>query len=484
MSEDVSSHGEAEEWTYVRKDRSKVSVNLSVTKLYDNENVKGYLFNAIDITEEKKARSYIEHIAHHDFLTGLPNRSLMNDRLINALASARRYKYLVAVIVLDLDHFKRINDTLGHLAGDELIKNIAGILSGAVRETDTVCRMGGDEFVVILTNIESESSVINVCEKVQSKIKKPINIGMSQLHVTCSMGYAIAMEDGLTPEELLKHADIASKERGRNNFTRYDIAQVQESLDKLQIEQDLHLAFNDKNLKVFYQPQIDINSKTIVGFEALLRWEHPDRGVISPTEFIPMTETTGFIVPLGAWVLEQACKDILQVNKIFEAKYRVAVNVSPRQFEHADFLDMVITVLQKTGLSPSLLELEITEGMFVKDTKMVYEKLMKLHEMGVHIAIDDFGTGYSNLAYVSKYPINTIKIDRHFLDVKEKSNVAIVSAISAIGEGLDLCVLAEGVETLEQLDFVKEKDCHIIQGYLYSMPLPYENIVEYVEAGV
>ncbi|HBF07015.1 MAG TPA: hypothetical protein DHW71_14480 [Gammaproteobacteria bacterium] len=473
-----------EEWTYVRKDLSRVLVNLTISCLYNSvHQVRGYLFNAYDITEQKKANHYMEHIAHHDYLTGLPNRILMRDRLNIALAHNKRHGGMTGVIMMDLDHFKRINDSLGHMAGDQLLKTVADRLITSVRESDTVCRMGGDEFVVILPDINSDADMHKVCIKIAEAMRKPIKVDMNMLSVTPSIGFCIAPEDGETPEFLLKHADVAmyhAKESGRNSYKAFTLDLVKKSISKMELEQDLHKAFLKNQLKIFYQPQIDITLGKILGFEALLRWEHPVKGLISPDEFIPMAETTGFIVKIGEWVMKKACSDIQKLNEQFGQEFQVGINVSPRQFEHPEFVSMVWKALRDAGMHPHSLELEITEGLFVKQNGLVEERLQALHDIGVQIAIDDFGTGYSNLAYVSKYPIDTIKIDRAFMDINSKANIAIVSAITAIGEGLSLNVLAEGIEDQEQLDFIKERDCRFIQGYLFSTPLPLIDLETYV----
>ncbi|RLT94003.1 EAL domain-containing protein [Ketobacter sp.] len=469
------------EWTYVRKDGSTLPVNLTVNTLRSEDGVvTGYLLVAYDITDQKRANEYIEHIAHHDGLTGLPNRTLMQDRLQTALLRVKRQQGGLAVLVLDLDRFKRINDTLGHLAGDQLLKTVAERLLHSVRESDTVCRMGGDEFVVLLPDIDSIKDVERVCRKILELVAKPITVGLNNLVVTPSIGFSLYPEHGDNPETLLKHADMAmyhAKQSGRSAYKVFDHSLASNNLENLAIEQALHEAFRHERLELHYQPQLDVSNGLVVGVEALLRWPDAKRGMIPPAQFIPMAETTGFITTLGEWVLRQACADVQQLRVKQGVNYRVAVNVSPRQFEHANFVSIVKAALQESGLPPQALELEITESMLMVDSDAITSKLSALSKMGVVLAIDDFGTGYSSLSYVSQYPIDVIKIDRSFMAIEKKQNVAIVSAITAIAEGLELEVVAEGVESVEQLQFVQRKGCHVVQGFYYSPAVPLKDLV-------
>ena len=474
------------EWTYVRKDGSSLPVNLTANTLRSEEGtITGYLLVAYDITDQKRANEYIEHIAHHDGLTGLPNRTLMQDRLQNGLLRVKRQGGELAVLVLDLDRFKRINDTLGHLAGDQLLKTVADRLVQSVRESDTVCRMGGDEFVVLLPDVQEVVDVERVCRKILELVSKPITVGLNNLIVTPSIGFSVFPDHGSNPEELLKHADMAmyhAKQCGRSGFKVFHHELATENLENLAIEQALHEAYRNDKLEVFYQPQLNVENGEVVGFEALLRWHDEQRGMISPAQFIPMAETTGFITTLGEWVLRQACADVRQLRIKQSVDYRVAVNVSPRQFEHANFVGVVQSALKESGLPPHALELEITESMLMVDSDAITSKLKALHKMGVLLAIDDFGTGYSSLSYVSQYPIDVIKIDRSFMAIEKKQNVAIVSAIIAIADGLELEVVAEGVETQAQLQFVQAKGCHMVQGFYYSTAVPFKDLVSTIQA--
>ncbi|MCG8311646.1 MAG: EAL domain-containing protein [Pseudomonadales bacterium] len=469
------------EWTYIRKDGSKLPVNLTVTTLRSTDNViTGYLLVAYDITEQKRANEYIEHIAHHDGLTGLPNRVLMQDRLETSLKRGRRQKSSLGVMVLDLDRFKRINDSLGHLAGDQLLKTVAERLVSVVRESDTVSRMGGDEFVLLLQDISCIEDIQIISEKILEKIPKPISVGLNSLIVTPSMGVSLFPEHGQTSEELLKNADIAmyhAKQKGRNGFQIFSPHLAIDKIENLAIEQALHEAFKKNKLEIHYQPQLDVVSGRVEAVEALVRWQDEQRGWISPAQFIPMAETTGFITTLGEWVLRQACIAINKLRSKHNLTLRLAVNVSPRQFEHPNFVEMVSSALNESGLPANALELEITEGLLVSESSIVSNKLNTLSKLGLKLAVDDFGTGYSNLSYVAKYPINTLKIDRSFMDIEQKQNLAIVGAITAIAQGLQMEVVAEGVETPAQLKLVKEKGCQTVQGFFYSPAVPCDNLI-------
>ncbi len=463
----------ASEWTFVRKDGSRIPVNVTVTTLRTrDETITGYLLVAYDITAQKQATEYIEYVAHHDDLTGLPNRTLMRDRMETALRRARRTGNNMGVLVLDLDHFKRINDSLGHVVGDELLKTVALRLVSAVRDSDTVCRMGGDEFVVILPDVYSRQDVERVCHKILERVAQPIQVGLNTLNVTPSIGLSMAPMDGETVEDLLKHADIAmyrAKHTGRNGYYVFSQEMAKANHEEMMIEQALHQAFITDRLQLHYQPKVDLESRVVNGFEALLRWHDPVHGYIAPDRFIPMAETTGYIISLGEWVLKRACQDMQNLRQQYGLDFRVSVNVSPRQLEQAEFVEVVRKALHSSGLPAHALELEITEGVLVTESGQVLDILNRLHEMGVLLAIDDFGTGFCSLAYVAQYPIDVIKIDRCFIDVDQKSSKAIVGAITTIAEGLGLEVVAEGVETHDQIELVRDRGCSVVQGfYFYS----------------
>ena len=460
-----------QEWTYRCKDGSRIPVNVTVTTLRaHDETITGFLLVAYDITAQKQATDYIQHVAHHDELTGLPNRTLMRDRIENALRRVRRTNSKMGVLVLDLDHFKRINDSLGHVVGDELLKTVALRLVSAVRDSDTVCRMGGDEFVVILPDVHGRQDVERVCLKILELVAQPIQVGLNPLNVTPSIGLSMAPDDGQTEGDLLKHADIAmyrAKHTGRNGYYVFSEEMAKANHEEMMIEQALHQAFLKNCLQLYYQPQVDISTRRVNGFEALIRWIDPVHGAISPDRFIPMAETTGYIIGLGEWVLNRACQDIRKLREQNGLEYRVSVNVSPRQLEQPGFVDTVRKALLSSGLPPQALELEITEGVLVAESGLVLRILNQLHDMGVLLAIDDFGTGFCSLAYLAQYPIDVIKIDRCFIDVDQKSSRAIVGAITTIAEGLGLEVVAEGVETQDQIELVRDRGCKVVQGFYF-----------------
>ena len=478
------------ECSYVRKDGSKVPVNLTVSTLKsDKGKVSGYLFVSYDITEQIRAQEYIQHIAHHDALTALPNRTLMQDRLDTELLRAKRNHNACGVMVLDLDRFKRINDSLGHLAGDELLKTVAERLKASVRESDTVCRMGGDEFVVLVPDINSNEDLERIANKILENVAAPIVVGIHTLSVTPSIGACLAPQQAKTTQDALKFADIAmyhAKKAGRNGFKIFHEGLAQNKMANIAIEQALHEAFRAEKLEVHYQPQIDPQENKVVGFEALLRWDDPEKGPQNPAQFIPVAEQTGLIVALGDWVLKQACMEIQSLRLRHRRPYRVAVNVSPRQLEHPDFLSHVENALKNSGLPASALDIEITESSLLSEDGKNKERLQALRNLGVLVSIDDFGTGYSSLSYVSKYPVSAIKIDRCFMQLQDKANVAIVSAVVAISRELGISVVAEGVEKCSQLEFLQSRGCDYIQGFLYSPALPLaalDHTIKDIEAG-
>ena len=462
---------QGQEWTYRRKDGKPIPVNVTATTLRaHDDSITGFLLVAYDISAQKRATEYIQYVAHHDELTGLPNRTLMRDRIENALRRVRRTKSKMGILVLDLDHFKRINDSLGHVVGDELLKTVALRLVSAVRDSDTVCRMGGDEFVVILPDVHTRQDVEKVCLKILDLVAQPIQVGLNTLNVTPSIGLSMAPDDGESEEDLLKHADIAmyrAKHTGRNGYYVFSKEMAKANHDEMMIEQALHQAFLKNCLQLYYQPQVDINTRKVTGFEALIRWIDPVHGAISPDRFIPMAETTGYIFSLGEWVLNRACQDMRRLREQYGLNFRVSVNVSPRQLEQPGFVETVRQALNSGGLPPQALELEITEGVLVAESGLVLTILNELHEMGVLLVIDDFGTGFCSLAYLAQYPIDVIKIDRCFIDVDQKSSRAIVGAITTIAEGLGLEVVAEGVETQDQIELVRDRGCSVVQGFYF-----------------
>ncbi len=444
-----------------------------------------------DITERKRLDAELERLASHDVLTNLPNRSLLQDRIAQALAFARRQKLRAAVMFLDLDRFKTVNDTLGHHVGDHLLVGVAERLCACLREGDTVARVGGDEFVVVLPDIgESEdlAGVDGVADKLMKSLAAPFMIDGQELFVSGSLGISIYPRDGTDIATLLKHADIAmyrAKDKGRNNHQYYATEMNARSHERLALETSLRHAIERDEFVLHYQPQIAADTGAIVGLEALVRWQHPELGMVPPASFIPLAEETGLIVPIGEWVLHTACEQNRQWREAGLPAVRIAVNLSARQFQKCDVVRFVADALAATGMSASGLDLELTESMLMHDPEGVIATLNGLKAMGVRVALDDFGTGYSSLAYLSRFPIDEIKIDQSFVrDYDPDSDDApLVRAIIGIARSLGISVVAEGVETLEQHCYLQRQFCNRMQGYLFSRPVPAEQIAELLAEG-
>jgi diguanylate cyclase (GGDEF)-like protein/PAS domain S-box-containing protein len=433
----------------------------------------------IDITDRKAAQEQVEYQAYHDVLTGLPNRLLFRDRIGVALAHARRSRRAVAVMFLDLDQFKLVNDTLGHTIGDGLLQGAADRLVQCVRGDDTVARMGGDEFTILLSDIPDTRAAATVAQKVLDSVSQPIEVDGHELFITTSIGIAIFPDDGMDTEALLKNADRAmyrAKEAGRNNFQFATHAAMEASAGRLSMERSLHHAFERHEFVVHYQPMIEVVSRRIVGAEALVRWKHPDIGLMSPDEFIPVAEECGLIFPIGEWVLRTACAQMKSWHQAGHKELHVAVNLSARQFQQHDLSSTIERILRETALPPHALDLEITESTAMHNAELSLAVMTRLKQMGVRLSIDDFGTGYSSLSYLKRFPIDTVKIDQNFIrDLSQSSNDgAIISAVISMARALNLRVVAEGVETEDQLAFLRRQHCETIQGFLYSRLLPAE----------
>jgi len=450
-----------------------------------------YSFIARDISEGKRVAAQLDRLTNQDTLTGLPNRNLLLDRIAQALALARRQDCMAAVMFLDLDRFKTVNDTLGHETGDRLLVVVSERLKACLREGDTVARIGGDEFVVVLPNIADNDlgRINNVAEKLLKSLASPIQIDEHELFVSASLGISLYPRDGEDAPTVLKHADVAmyrAKDEGRNNHQFFAADMNARALERLTLENRLRRALENDEFVVHYQPQVETSGGRIVGVEALVRWQSPTLGLISPADFIPLAEETGLIVSIGAWVLHAACAQNRAWQDAGLPPVRVAVNLSARQFQQRDVVKMVAEALAATNLDGRYLDLELTESMLMHDPEKVIETLRQLKALGIHIALDDFGTGYSSLAYLKRFPIDEIKIDQSFVRdvVEDPEDAAIVRAILGISRSLGLSVVAEGVETLEQQHYLQQHDCDRMQGYLFGRPVPAGEIAVLLAATV
>ena len=453
---------------------------LDTTKipLHDAQgNVIGILGSYEDITERQLAQEKIRYQALHDLLTGLPNRTLFNDELSVSLTNAASRQSLLAVMFLDLDRFKTINDTLGHAIGDRLLQGVAERLITYLQDSGIIARWGGDELTVLLPQLNCIEEAAKVAQQILDTIKQPFNLEGHQLHISSSIGIAVYPQNGEDSETLLRNADAALyrvKQQGRNNYQFYTAAMNSQASELLVLENELHHALHRGEFVVYYQPQVNITTGEITGMEALVRWQHPKFGLVTPTKFIPLAEETGLIVPIGEWVLKTACAQ----NKAWQdaglPPLRVAVNLSARQFQQPFLLNVVSQTLQQTGLAPKFLELEITETIAMQDVDLTRTILTKLYQMGINLSIDDFGTGYSSLGYLKQFPLHSLKIDKSFVrDVAtDPQNAGIINAIMTLGRGFNLRVIAEGVETEAEKDWLRSFQCEEMQGYLSSRPLP------------
>ncbi|MDO8351138.1 MAG: EAL domain-containing protein [Gallionella sp.] len=451
---------------------------VTISVLRDEQSrISHYVAVYLDITERKQEEERINYLANYDVLTGLPNRYLLSDRLEQALSSAQRNQARIAVMFIDLDHFKNINDSLGHDVGDALLKQVAERFKVCLRRSDTIARQGGDEFVAVLTEFNSADEVIFVAEKMIASLQEKFTLSEYQLSITPSIGISIYPEDGTTTVELLRNADLAmyrAKESGRNSFQFYAPEMNVKAVERLKLETGLRVAIAQHQLMVYYQPKVNLLSGEMVGMEALLRWQHPEMGFISPTLFIPVAEESGLISEIGDWVLRQTC---LQARLWQAQGYNIvpiAVNLSARQLKQGNFPERVMTILRDAGLEARYLELEITESMLMDMGQAGLAVMEQLHDAGITLALDDFGTGYSSLSRLKNLPLDRLKIDQSFVRdiVTDPDDASIVSATAVLAHALGLLVTAEGVETQAQLDFIKSLQCEEYQGYLFSRPVP------------
>jgi len=441
----------------------------------------GWVATHEDITEQRQSEVKIEYMAHHDSLTDLANRVLLNERLEQALGHRIHREEIVAVHHLDLDHFKAVNDTFGHLAGDKLLKIVAGRLRGLVRDTDTIARMGGDEFVIVQGPIRDPAEATSLAQRIIALISEPYDIDGHQAIIGASIGIAVGPSDGLRPDKLLRNADLAlyrAKGDGRGQFRFFEPAMDQQMQARRILEQDLRKALAAGEFELHYQPVVNLASNEISGFEALIRWNHPEKGMVAPATFIPLAEEIGFIVPIGEWVIRQACTTAAK----WPGDLHVAVNISAVHFRSPGLMQVIVGALAASGLQPTRLEIEITESVLLQNKETTLELLHQLRALGVRIAMDDFGTGYSSLTYLQCFPFDKIKIDRSFVkDITENTgSLNIVRAVAALANGMGMTATAEGVETSEQLDNITSEGCTEMQGYLISKPLPREEITPFI----
>jgi diguanylate cyclase (GGDEF)-like protein/PAS domain S-box-containing protein len=466
-----------------------VVLETSGVPVFDaNGTFRGYRGVDRDITERKRIAERLAQLAHHDSLTGLPNRALFLDRLQAAIEHVQHRGRHIAVLLFDLDRFKLINDTLGHAAGDRLLQSVAQRLTGALREDDTVARLGGDEFVILLVDVARRDDVAQVAQKLLDTLAAPHSIDGRELFVTTSIGVSVFPGDGADSASLMKHADIAmyrAKAKGRNNFQLYLPDMSEATPRRLAIETELRYALEREELELHYQPRVDLHTGKLVSFEALLRWQRPGFGRVSPSEFVPILEETGLIVQVGEWVLRSACGQVRRWHAQLGMEPHISVNLSPRQLRQHDFARAVERVLSDTGLAPAYLELELTESMLLEHTSHTIALLEELQGMGLRFAVDDFGTGYSSLAYLKRFPISSLKIDRSFVEDIEtgQDSGAIARTVIAMAHSLGMRAVAEGVETRAQLEFLKRHGCDEGQGYWFSKPQPPDTITACLREG-
>ena len=474
----------------IRRDGFEIPIEDSVAAMHDRQGMPaGSVVVFRDVSAARAMSLQIAHSAEHDFLTGLPNRMLLNDRIRQAIANAQRHSKQVAVLFLDLDGFKHINDSLGHSVGDKLLQSIGKRLVECARATDTVSRQGGDEFVVLLSEVHQPEDAAIAASRMLMAVAEPHSVDEHELHVTTSIGVSIYPDDGLDPETLVKNADTAmyqAKENGRQSYQYFKPIMNARAVERQSIEGSLRRALARQEFSLHYQPKVDFGTRAIVGAEALIRWTHPTRGSVSPAQFIPVAEDCGLILPIGNWVLRQACRQARAWADAGLPRTTMAVNVSAREFRGENFLDQLFVILEETGMDPTLLELELTESVLMKHAESAAAILRTLRDRGVQVAVDDFGTGYSSLSYLRKFPIDALKIDQSFVGqiTAAGDDASIVTAVISMAQSLRLRVVAEGVETLEQLEFLQAQRCDEAQGYYFSRPVPALEFARLLRCGI
>jgi diguanylate cyclase (GGDEF)-like protein/PAS domain S-box-containing protein len=468
----------------IRRDGDAIFVEDSAAPIHDREGqINGLVLVLRDVSVAHALAKKVIHSAEHDFLTGLPNRLLLNDRIGQAIALAQRHMHTVAVLFLDLDGFKHINDSLGHSTGDKLLQSVAERLLDCVRTPDTVSRQGGDEFVILLPEVKHAEDVAIAARRVLRAVAGAHFVDHHELHVTSSIGVSLYPDDGLDAEALIKNADTAmyqAKEDARQSFKFFRPDMNVRAVERQSIEEDLRRALERDEFSVHYQPKVNLNTGAIIGAEALIRWTSSTRGQVPPLDFIPIAEDSGLILPIGAWVLREACRQTRAWADACLPAITIAVNVSGVQFRDESFLKSLFAILSETGLDPRSLEVEVTESVLMKHAELAATILHTLRDKGIEVSVDDFGTGYSSLSYLRKFPLDSLKIDQSFVRHIDSSSdeATIVSAIISMGRNLHLRVIAEGVETAEDLTFLKAHDCDEAQGYYFSRPVPAEQFAK------
>ncbi|MFO0752789.1 MAG: EAL domain-containing protein, partial [Thermodesulfovibrionales bacterium] len=474
----------------VREDGTEIVVHVQAELVRTVEGRNLRIFGTVqDITERKSLEDAIRYQANHDLLTGLPNRVLFTELLLRGIAQAGRNRKRLAVLFLDLDRFKNINDTLGHSAGDQLLKEVAVRLLHPVRESDTVARIGGDEFVLLLPDITHSQDVDTIVEKIMTAFKTPFFIAGNEVHISTSIGVSVYPDAGEYAEELVKNADIAmyhAKEQGRSNYQFYSPEMNIRTLERMILENSLRQTLDRGELVVYYQPQVETATCRIVSAEALVRWQHPDLGLLNPLQFIPIAEETGLIMSLDEWVLRTACAQLREWQEEGCPAIGITVNLSARQFHMTGLAELLFRILRETGLDPSCLWLEITEGIAMKDVGYTLQTLAKLTAGGIRFSLDDFGTGYSSLSYLKRLPVRKVKIDKSFVThlAESKDDRAIITAVITLAHSLHMEVIAEGVETGDQMDILRAAGCDEIQGFLFGKPVPAEEFRKLLLSGV
>jgi diguanylate cyclase (GGDEF)-like protein/PAS domain S-box-containing protein len=475
----ATSEGEALDCALRHSDGSARQFEILYTNLLDDEHVQGIVLNGRDVSERKRFEQQLAHQAFHDPVTALPNRALFVDRVRHRLARSRRDDGGLAVIFLDLDDFKTINDSLGHAAGDEVLTTVAQRLAATIRASDTVARFGGDEFALLLEDVASVQEAADTAERIMEALGQPVALAGKELTLHCSMGISVPGDDATADaDELIRDADAAmyiAKRDGKDGYRLFEPAMHDGVMARLELRADLQRALSVGEFELFFQPVVRLLDNSVLGVEALLRWRHPERGLVNPDDFIPFAEETGLIVPMGRWVLREACRYgvLLQRDAASDPPLTMSVNLSVKQLQHSDVVADVTDALHESGLDPHLLTVEITESVMMSDTDVAIARLQELRALGVRLAMDDFGTGYSSLSYLSRFPVDVLKMDRSFLEAgatPEASGLA--SAVIAIGETLQLDIVAEGIELSEQWTTLRDLGCERGQGFLFARPMP------------